>query len=262
MSEEIHVWYSMKEDKSYRFELQRGVLASSPTVEQTIGAFLLDGLANLDILKSILRRVGLTAAVSYFDAHVASRENIRIGDFREVVAGHLLEDAEGVERLIEKLRYRESPSWPMKLTDVFCVDVQDERIVSFLFGEAKAGTTTPNVALGQEAYQQAFGDIEDEEPQILFFTLDRLLEANDASAYVQLEEAMHETPPVSRALRLVFVFDDNVWRDDILEALHDDLSSGDLALAKNFKCYVITRNGLRDVITSAYAEAERMAANG
>ena len=120
------MWYNAKEDTNYRFNLQRGVLTDSPAVEQTVGGFLLDGLANVELMKSILRRVGLTAAVNYFDAHVASRENVQIGDFGEVVAGHLLEDAEGLKRLIEKLRHRESPEWPMKLTDVFCVSVQDE----------------------------------------------------------------------------------------------------------------------------------------
>ena len=136
------MWYNAKEDTNYRFKLQRGVLTESPAVEQTVGGFLLDGLANVELMKSILRRVGLVAAVSYFDAHVASREHVQIGDFGEVVAGHLLEEAEGLERLIEKLRHRESPDWPMKLTDVFCVRFQDETIASFYFGEAKAGTTT------------------------------------------------------------------------------------------------------------------------
>ena len=138
------MWYNAKEDTNYRFKLQRGVLTDSPAIEQTVGGFLLDGLANVELVKSILRRVGLTAAVSYFDAHVASSENVQIGDFGEVVAGHLLEDAEGLVRLIEKLRHRESPDWPMKLTDVFCVRFHDETIASFFFGEAKAGTTTPD----------------------------------------------------------------------------------------------------------------------
>ena len=256
------MWYSVKEDTSYRFKLQRGVLTDSPAVEQTVGGYLLDGLANVELMKSILRRLGLTAAANYFDAHVASRENVQIGDFGEVVAGHLLEDAEGLKRLIEKLRHRESPNWPMKLTDVFCVKFQDERIISFFFGEAKAGTTTPSVTLGQQAYKQVYQEIEDEEPQILFFTLDRLVEGNRHEAYVQLDEAMHQTPPVPRALRIVFIFDENAWRDDILDALNDDFASGDLTLATDFSCYVLTRNGLKDLISGAYAEAQRAVANG
>ena len=255
------MWYSIEEDKSYGFELQRGVLASPPAVEKTIGGFLLRGLADVEQVKSILNGHGLSNAVRYFEAHVATKVHVRIGDFGEVVAGHLLEDAEGVERLIEKLRHRESPNWPMKLTDVFCVDVDDDGIVGFLFGEAKAGTTRPPRTLGQDAYESVCKDIEDEEPQILFFTLDRLLYSGDHAKYIQLDEAMHKTPPVSRALRLVFVFDEHVWRDDILEALHDDLSSGELTLAEDFKFYVLTRDGLRDLITGAYAEAEWMAAN-
>ncbi len=256
------MWYSVDKDSSYRFELQRGVLGSSPAVEETVAGFLLSGLANVEQLRGILQRLGLTAAVNHFDAHVAPRENIRIGDFGEVVAGHLLEVEEDVKRVIEKLRHRESPNWPMKLTDVFCVNMENDRIVGFLFGEAKAGTTAPNAALGQEAYRRVHQDIEDEEPHVLFFTLDRLLDANDQTAYLQLEEAMHRAPPVPRALRILFVFDEQVWRDDILDALHDDFVSGELALAEDFKCYVLTRDRLKDVIASSYAEAKRMVANG
>ncbi len=256
------MWYRVEEDNSYRFDLQRGVLGSSPSVEQTVGGFLLSGLANVELLKSILSRVGLTAAVNYFDAHVASRQMVRIGDFGEVVAGHLLEDEEGIKQLIEKLRHRDSPDWPMKLTDVFCVRFQGQRIVSFVFGEAKAGTTTPNVALGQKAYKRVYQDFEGEEPQILFFTLDRLVESNNTDVYVQLDEAMHRAPPVPRALRLVFVFDEYVWRGEILERLNDDFASGDLNLANEFMCYVLIRDGLKDVISGAYAEAQKAVANG
>ena len=155
------MWYNVDGDTGYRFELRRGVLGSSPAVEQTVGEFLLNGLANVEQLRDILRRVGLTAAVRHFDAHVAPKENIRIGDFGEVVAGHILEDEENVVRLIEKLRHRETPDWSMKLTDVFAVNVENDRIVGFLFGEAKAGTTTPNTALGRDAYRRTHQDIED-----------------------------------------------------------------------------------------------------
>ena len=256
------MWYEVDKDSSYKFELQRGTLGKSPEVEQPVGGFLLDGLANSEQLKGILRRVGLTAAAGHFDAHVACKENVRIGDFGEVVAGHLLEDEEKVVRLIEKLRHRESPDWPMKLTDVFAVTVENERIVGFLFGEAKAGTTSPNTTLGQEAYGRVQQDIEDEEPQILFFTLDRLLDTNDQESYLQLEEAMHRSPAVPRASRLIFVFDAKVWREAILEALQDDLDSGELGLEEDFRCYVLTRDGLREVISGSYAEAGRMVPDG
>ena len=256
------MWYKVDKDPNFKFELQRGVLGNSPDLERTVGNFLLDGLADAEQLRGILHRVGLAAAAQHFDAHVASRENVRIGDFGEVVAGHLLEAEEKVVRLIEKLRHRESPDWPMKLTDVFAVTVENERIVGFLFGEAKAGTTSPNTTLGQTAYGRVQQDIEDEEPQILFFTLDRLLDTNDQESYLRLEEAMHRSPPVPRASRLIFVFDERVWREEILEALQDDLDSGDLGLEEDFKCYVLTRDGLREVIAASYAEAGRMVPNG
>ena len=256
------MWYTIEEDSSYVFELRRGVLVSSPIIENTVGPFLLSGLSNVAHLKGILQRFGLKGAAHYFAAHVSSKDNIRIGDFGEVVAGHLLEEAEGVVRPIEKLRYRESPGWPMKLTDVFCVLVDGGHIVSFIFGEAKAGTTPPNSVLGQKAYQQLYREIEDEEPQILFFTLDKLLDVEDHSAYTQLEEAMHRTTPVPRALRMVFVFDEASWRENVLSELDDAFKSGELVLADDFKCYVLTRDGLRGVIAGAYTEAERIVANG
>ena len=42
------MWYSIYKDNSFSFELQRGVLASSPAVDETIGGFLLNGLANVE----------------------------------------------------------------------------------------------------------------------------------------------------------------------------------------------------------------------
>ena len=256
------MWYSVNIDTTYAFELQRGILAASPIVENEVGPFLLSGLTNVEQLKAILQRVGLTAAANSFAARVASSDSVRIGDFGEVVAGHLLEDTEQLVRPIEKLRYRESPDWPMKLTDIFCVSIEADRIVSFIFGEAKAGTTTAKSALGKNAYQQLYKDIEDEEPQVLFFTLDRLLDINDYTSYLQLEDAMRRTPPVPRALRLVFVFDETSWRDTVLSTLHDAIDADDIRLADDFKCYVLTRDGLKDVITASYIKAEQIATDG
>ena len=88
------------------------------------------------------------------------------------------------------------------------------------------------------------------------------MEGNKHEAYIQLDEAMHQAPPVPRALRIIFVFDENSWRDGILDALNDDFASGDLTLAEDFRCYVLTRKGLRDVIRGSYAEAKRTVANG
>ncbi len=256
------MWYTVQKDTTYAFELQRGTLAPSPAIEQTLGPFLLSGLSHVEHLKEILQRLDLTAAANYFAHHVASKENVRIGDFGEIVAGRLLEEAEAVTRPVEKLRYRESPDWPMKLIDVFCVRIDGDRITSFMFGEAKAGTTPPRIVLGQEAYRQLYQEVEGEEPQILFFTLDKLLDANNRPAYLQLEDAMNRTLPVPRALRIVFVFDEASWRDKVLSILDEGFQSDELVLADDFKCYVLTRDGLKAVIADTYAEAERIAAHG
>ena len=256
------MWYELQADNSYRFELLRGVLADSPALEDVVGQFLLSGLTNSNHLKGILQRAGLAAAADYFETHVASSENVRIGDFGEVIAGHLLEEEEHLLRPIEKLRYRESADWPMKLTDVFCVRVDDDQFVGFVFGEAKAGTTAPRSSLGKDAYRQIHRDIEGEEPKILFFTLDRLMDNGDVKAYTQLDDAMHRIPPVPRSLRLVFVFDSDSWRESVFDGLEDSIESEEIELADDFKCYLLTRDDLREAIAETYAEAQRMINNG
>lgn len=240
----------------------RGVMADSPALENVVGPFLLNSLVNMAHLKGIFQRAGLSAAAEYFEAHVASSENVRIGDFGEVIAGHLLKEEEDVSRPIEKLRYRESPDWSMKLTDVFCVRVDDDRFVGFIFGESKAGTTPPRNSLGKDAYRQIHRDIEGDEPKILFFTLDRLLDNRDIKGYSQLDDAMHRVPPVPRALRLVFVFDSNSWRESVFDGLDDGIESEEIELADDFKCYLLTRDDLREAIAGAYAEAQRTISNG
>ena len=256
------MWYELQADDTYRFELQRGVLADSPALENAVGPFLLNSLVNVDHLKGIFQRAGLRAAAEHFEAHVASRENVRIGDFGEVVAGHLLEEEEHLSRPIEKLRYRESTDWPMKLTDVFCVRVDGEQFVGFVFGESKAGTTPPGSSLGKDAYRQIHRDIEGDEPKILFFTLDRLFDNLDVTAYTQLDDAMHRIPPVPRALRLVFVFDSDSWRESVFNGLDDGIESEEIELADDFKCYLLTRDDLREAIAGAYVEAQRTISNG
>ena len=213
------MWYTVEEDASYGFDLQRGFLADSPMIEEICRRIPAKWPCGRRLSFTIhWKRLGLNAAATYFAAHVARRENVRIGDFGEVITGHLLEEEEEkVTRPIEKLRYRESPVWPMKLTDVFCVQEENDRIIRFVFGEAKAGTTSPSTALGRDAYQQLSRDIQDAEPPILFFTLDRLHNSNNLLAYLRLQDAMHMTPPVPRALRLVFVFDKDCWRESVSE---------------------------------------------
>ena len=256
------MWYTVEAEGSYAFELQRGALAGSPTVENTVGAFLVDSLINLERLKAILQHIGLGTAAAYFAAHVASKEHIRIGDFGEVVAGRLLQDAEGVIQPVEKLRYRTSPDLPMNLTDVLCAKLESGEIVSLVFCEAKAGTTPPKGTLARDAYRQAYHDIEADEPQILFFAMDRLLENSEDTAYLQFHEAMHRTEPVPRALRLVFVFDSKAWRDGTMDDLNDAFAAEELPLAEDLICYVITRDELKAVIEGSYTEANRIVTDG
>ena len=65
-------------------------------------------------------------------------------------------------------------------------------------------------------------------------------------------------PPVPRALRLVLVFDEDSWRESVLNTLQDGLESEEVRLVDDFKCYLLTRGSLRNVITDAYVEAHRI----
>ena len=256
------MWYTINDDPKYAFALRRGTLDNSPIVANTLGSFLLTGLTDANRILGVLQRIGLTAAANRFAANVPSKDIVRIGDFGEILTGRLLEDAETVVRPIEKLRYRESPEWPMKLTDVFCVRMDGNHIASFVFAETKTRTTTPPTALGKDAYAQLHQDVENDEPAILFFTLDRLSDVGNETAYSQLEEAMHATEALPRALRLVLVVDKDSWREAVLITLHDSFVANELNLFDDFTCYVLTCDGLKQVIDAGYAEAERIATHG
>ena len=54
----------------------------------------------------------------------------------------------------------------------------------------------------------------------------------------------------------------HAWRDEILDELNDGFASGDLTLATDFTCYLLTREGLKDIIRGSYAEAKRAVDNG
>ena len=256
------MWYTIQEESSYDFDLLRGVLNNSPNAVNTFGSFLSTGLSDTNRMLGVLRRIGLTAAADRFAANVSSKEHVRIGDFGEIITGRLLVDAENVVRPIEKLRYRESSDWPMKLTDVFCVRMDGNRIASFMFAEAKAGTTPPPTALGKKAYEQLYRDAANDEPAILFFTLNRLSDAGDETAHNQLEDAMHAQDALPTALRLVFVFDDASWRESVLSTLQESFEANELELVDDFACYALTCNDLKRVIDAGYAEAERIATLG
>ena len=256
------MWYTLHEEASYNYDLFRGVLNDSPDAVSTIGTFLLTGLSDTNRILGVMRRIGLTAAADRFAANVSSKEPVRIGDFGEIVASRLLGDAENVVRPIEKLRYRESSDWPMKLTDVFCVRMDGNSITGFMFAEAKAGTTRPPTALGKKAYEQLYRDSTNDEPAILFFTLNRLSDAGDEIAHNQLEDAMHAEDALPTALRLVFVFDDAIWPESVLTSLQESFDANELELVDDFAFYALTCNELKRVIDAGYAEAERIATLG
>ena len=203
----------------------------------------------------------MDAAADYLrDRAFADRVPTRIGDFGEIVAGRLLESEEGLSRPIEKLRYKDDHNWPMRLTDVFCIGRDSGRIVNFVFCEAKAGATSPSEDLAVVAYDRLAQDFDTERPEILFMTLEHLWAEGHYDEWEELCDAMRQREPVPRGMRLVLVFDDAAWNDKVILKLEEALQEDDATTCDDFKCYLITTDGLRPLIEASYGKAEKKVA--
>ncbi|GEM_PF-6800570 len=256
---EVAVWYTAEPYTGYSFRMTRGTLSERSGVEDTIGEFLKFGLAHVEYVEALIRKHGFQAAASYLaERSFAEKMATRVGDFGEVIAGRLLVAEEGLVRPVEKARYKDDHNWSMRLTDVFCVKEESGQIVGFVFCEAKAGTTSPPGDLAVKAYRKMIAESEEERPEILFFTLEHLWADGKYAEHELLDDAMRRREPVPHAMRMVLVFDANVWRDDILNKLEEARVSEDVGELDDFMSYVITRTELRLLIEAAYEFAGRV----
>ena len=61
-------------------------------------------------------------------------------------------------------------------------------------------------------------------------------------------------------MRLVLVFDDAAWSDEVILQLDEALKEDDATTFDDFRCYLITTGGLRPLIEASYRKAEKKVA--
>jgi len=251
-------WYAADPITGFAFRLVRGRLNDSDDAKLLVAGFLIHGLAHENYLLEIYRKHGFENVAIYLaDRAFADKVSTRIGDFGEIVAGRLLEAEEGFTRPVEKLRYKDNHNWPMRLTDVFCINRFAGQISGFVFCEVKAGTSPPVRELAVVDYKKLIVDSQSERPEILFFASEHLWAEGQYELYQQLDYAMYQNDPLPRATRMVLIFDDNAWREIVLQDLDDALNNGDVSILDDFICYLVTKDELRDFIEDTYKLAEQ-----
>lgn len=252
-------WYALEDGEEHSFDLERARLEEGPKTTNAIAGFLLEGLSDPAYLTSLVRKRGLASLADYIqNRRISSKLGIRVADFGEITAGRLLEAEESLHRLIEKLRYKFNHDWSPHLTDIFAVQYDDEgEIAAFAYCEVKAGTTSPASDLAESAYRDLGRAWRENVPEILHFTSERLWDADRQDDYERLDRAM-ASPTMPQLLRLVFVFDYEVWSEDLLESLGAAIE-GDPAPGSAFKCYLVRRAELRALIEESYVQMAALA---
>lgn len=252
-------WYSLEGGDEQTFDLQRARLEDGPQTTAAVAGFLLEGLADPAYLSNVVRKHGLAALADYIQARrISSKLGIRVADFGEITAGRLLEAEESLHRLIEKLRFRFNHDWSPHLTDIFAVQYDDQgEIAAFSYCEVKAGTTSPASDIAEGAYRDLGKAWRETVPEILHFTAERLWDSGRQDDYERLDRAM-ASPTMPQLLRLIFVFDDAAWSEDVLDSLGAAIAA-DPAPGAAFKCYLIRRSELKALIEESYVQMAALA---
>ena len=253
-------WYELGDRASEPFNLTRVSITGGSETAETLGKFLLRGLTDTGHLGDLMARHGYEHAAEYIKTRRSpTKLNIQVAHFGEVVAGHLLEEEEGLIRPIEKLRYTFNHEWSPHLTDIFAVLVEDDEITTFTYCEVKAGTTRPDADVGADGYKDLLKVWRQKTPEILHFTAERLWDSQRFDEYDRLDRAMSSATSVPQMLRLALVFDEVAWSDSVIDAV-EDVVLQDAPPDDSFVCYLVTRAGLRALVQDSFVKMAESAA--
>ena len=252
-------WYGVTGTETEPFPITEVVIEESPGVEEKCGRFLLEGLADTDRMAGILARHGQKKVSDFIRGHkIPTRLSTRVANFGEVISGRLLEDEEGFIRPIEKLRYTFNRDWSPHLTDVFALAIEDDAITHFVYSEVKSGTTRPNSEVGADGYKDLVKTSRQDIPEILYFTHERLDESQRYEDRDRLENAMYQVDRIASLFRLELVFDDGVWRGEIMDAVETAFEQDPLPDG-TFVCYLVTKTDLRSLVNDSFEKMEELA---
>jgi len=146
---------------------------------------------------------------------------VRRGEFGEALSTAILEELEGWNVPVVKLRYQVDPEQTQPGTDLFAVSRVGSDIEDILFGECKLRGALDNQA-AVDAHDQLAEDKKKEFADILVFVLARLLEqqsdlVNPLTAYLARRDA--ET---KGSYGIFLAFDDAAWRESVLDKLDEE----------------------------------------
>ncbi|MGE3537816.1 MAG: hypothetical protein AB7N91_10335 [Candidatus Tectimicrobiota bacterium] len=241
-------------DDRYHFALQRGTLLAGDPITEFLAALLARCLTDPEFVARMLQQSGPAVLAAYLASRgFPEKMNLRVGDFGEVLAGVVLESEEALIQPILKLRYRETSTWAMRLTDVFSIRIEDDEITGLCFCSVKAGITPPPQNVALDGYDQLVKDFNRPKPEILFFTQERLWDARDFDQLERFDRVAALPAPVDRLYRLILIFDQEVWKESVIEQLHEHRTQ-DLP---DFAAYLLLGTALRDTVSLCYALAQK-----
>jgi hypothetical protein len=128
--------------------------------------------AELEMLLEDAEEVKLDILREYIEKEVLPDEErvaTRVGNFGEVLAAGVLIAFEGFWLPIYKLRFREKRNWPVRLTDLCLIKVDDVSRPMVCYGEAKTKSTGCNLQLAVEGHESLAKDDALANPEILRF---------------------------------------------------------------------------------------------
>jgi hypothetical protein len=240
-----------EDDDSYKFPITRGHASEPDKLQETVSDLLYRCLLEIDYVAGLLKEHGEAAVERYLGSRGFIGElPKRVGDFGEVLAGSVICELEEQTLPIYKLRYRERADWSMRLTDVFSIQSDAERITAFCFTSVKSGVTRPTVNVALEGYKQLLDDFEHEHPQILGFISEQLFRQNRFDELTLFDSAMSARYEIQKLYRLFLVFDAIIWNNRLIDTLAETED-----IIKDFKCYVLLVDAMRNLVEDCYRAA-------
>jgi hypothetical protein len=259
----IRQWlqFSPKNPNPYAFAVQEGAERYCPTDDtvEHLGELLYTSLTNPKFIEWLLAESGVDVKKQFLRSHAfPGRITTAVGDFGEVLSGGMLEAFENLVVPVRKLRFRETATGPMRLTDVLALRIGDQAgspyVEAMCFCSAKTATTPPDEDVAVGGYSQLEQDHEKEMPEILSFAMQALwLEDNVAMAALLSDVLARRDTPTPRLYRLSLVMDANVWNESFLERLDDENPS-----LPEFAAYVVPIGSLRELIDRSYDAARKV----
>ena len=251
-------WYRIIEREEEPFAKRTANIDGDPGIEEKCGGFLLEGLANTDRMAGILARHGQEKVSDFIRGHkIPTKLSTRVASFGEVISGRLLEEEEGFIRPIEKLRYTFNRDWSPHLTDVFALVIKEDAITHFVYTEVKSGATRPNSEVGADGYAGLVTTSRQAIPEILYFTHERLDESQRYQDRDRLENAMFQEDRIPSLFRLGLVFDENVRRGAVMDAVEAAFKQEPLPDG-TFVCYLVTKTDLRSLVNDSFKKVEEL----